>query len=86
MRDDTLDLVLVFTAREAVAVAVARAVLESAGIPFVTKGEGVQDLLGVGRFPGGYNIATGPVQFLVALPDAEEARALLVADPRSDPS
>ena len=83
---EKIDLVPVFAAGDPVAVAMARALLESAGIPFVTKGEGVQDLLGVGRFPGGFNLATGPVQFLVAREDADEARALLSENPPSDRS
>jgi putative signal transducing protein len=74
---EKIDLVPVFAAGDPVAVAMAKAVLESAGIPFVSKGEGVQDLLGVGRFPGGFNIATGPVQFLVRRGDAARAQALL---------
>jgi hypothetical protein len=75
--DEALDLVAVFATSDPVTIALAKAALQSAGIRFVTQGEGVQDLLGVGRYPGGFNIATGPVQFLVARADARDAAALL---------
>jgi len=82
---ERIDLVPVFAASDPIAVAMAKAALESAEIPFVTQGEGVQDLLGVGRFPGGFNIATGPVQFLVRRELASTARALLADAVRGDP-
>jgi hypothetical protein len=75
--DEALDLVVVLATSDPVTIALAKAALQSAEIRFVTQGEGVQDLLGVGRFPGGFNIATGPVQFRVARADAREAAALL---------
>ena len=81
MRNEDLELVTVFKAGDPLAVGLARAVLDAAGIPFVTKGEGVQDLIGVGRLWGGFNIATGPVQFLVERRDAEDAAALLSEGP-----
>jgi hypothetical protein len=43
----------------------------------VTKGEGIQDLFGWGRMPGGFSVVAGPVTFQVDEEDAEEARALL---------
>jgi hypothetical protein len=75
--DQALDLVAVLATSDPVTIALAKGALQAAGIRFVTQGEGVQDLLGVGRFPGGFNIATGPVQFLVARGDAADAAALL---------
>jgi hypothetical protein len=47
--------------------------LEAAGIRFLTKGEGIQDLIGFGRLFGGFNIATGPVQIQVEHRDAADA-------------
>jgi hypothetical protein len=58
-------------------VAVARSVLESAGIQCFAKGEGVQDLFAWGRFGTGFNPFVGPVQLQVAAEDAEDAKALL---------
>jgi len=72
-----LELAIVFETWNGVLVAVARTLLESAGIPFVAQGETVQDYIGAGRFPGGYNLATGPVRFLVERRDAADAAAVL---------
>jgi len=57
--------------------AVAKSLLEEAGIQYFAKGEAVQDLFGVGRFGSGFNPFTGPVQLQVAVSDAEEAKRLL---------
>lgn len=67
----------VFQAGNAIALALAKAALESEGIPFVTQGEGVQDLIGLGRLPGGFNVATGPVRIHVRAGDADRALAVL---------
>ena len=71
------DLVTVFEAGDPALVALAKSVLESAGIEFAAKGEGVQDLFGFGRFPGGANLVTGPVAFQVSPEDADRAKSLL---------
>ncbi len=70
-------MVTVFQTANPVALALAKAALESQGIPFVTQGEGLQDLIGLGRFPGGFNIAAGPVRLHVDASDAELARKVL---------
>jgi hypothetical protein len=70
-------LVQVFAADNPVSVAFAKSTLESAGIGFVTKGDIARDLIGLGRFPSGMNLAVGSVQFLVDEHNAEEARQLL---------
>jgi hypothetical protein len=57
--------------------AVAKSLLEDAGIHYFAKGEAVQDLFGGGRFGFGFNPLTGPVQLQVAVSDAEEAKTLL---------
>ena len=71
------ELVTVFQTVNPVALALAKATLESEGISFVTQGEGLQDLIGLGRFPGGFNVAAGPVKLHVDTGDAELARELL---------
>jgi len=58
-------------------VAVAKSLLESAGIRFFAKGEAVQDLFAWGRFGTGFNPFVGPVQLQVAAEDADDAKALL---------
>jgi hypothetical protein len=45
-------------------------------IEYLVRGEGVQDLFGVGRL-GGYNCVAGPAEFWVNAEDAECARTLL---------
>jgi putative signal transducing protein len=71
------DLVTVFETGDPALVALAKSLLDSAGIEFATKGEALQDLLGLGRFPGGNNLVTGPVVFEVGPDDAEKARSML---------
>ena len=71
------DLVTVYETGDPSLVALAKSLLDSAGIEFATKGEALQDLLGLGRFPGGTNLVTGPVEFQVGPDDAEKARSML---------
>ncbi len=79
----TPELVTVFQTGNPIALALAKGALESAGIAFVSEGEGLQDLIGLGRFPGGFNVATGPVKIRVDTRDAEAAREALadIANP-----
>jgi len=72
-----MSLVTILATSNQVLIAVAKSALESAGIPFVVQGEGVQDLVGLGRFPGGLNLVTGPMQIQVTAENADEARGLL---------
>lgn len=71
------DLVTVFEAGDPTLVALAKSLLDSAGIEFTTKGDALQDLLGLGRFPAGTNLLAGPVVFEVVAGDAERAKSLL---------
>ena len=57
-------------------IALAKSLLDEAGIPYLSQGEPLQEVVGVGRF-GGYNIAVGPVEILVSAQDAGKARAIL---------
>lgn len=61
----------------AVVIALAKAALDAEQIRYVTEGEGVQDLIGMGRFPAGYNAVTGPVRIQVTAEDVERAREAL---------
>ena len=69
--------VTVFEGGDPIVVAMAKGILESAGIRFMAKGEGIQDLFGAGRFPGGVNLLTGPVRLQVAREYSVQARRLL---------
>ena len=71
-------LVTVLRTGNPVLIAVAKVALDAEGIRYVVEGEGVQDLIGMGRFPVGYNAVTGPVRIQVAAQNAEQARQALV--------
>lgn len=58
--------------------AVAKSLLDDAGIPYFAKGEGIQDLFGAGRLGTGFSPIVGPVELQVAEDDATEANALLI--------
>jgi hypothetical protein len=72
-----LKLVTVFESGDPALIALAKSLLESAGIRFLTQGEGIQDLFGWGRAPGSFSIVAGPVRFQVNEQDVKEARAVL---------
>lgn len=58
-------------------IAFIKSLFEDADIPLLVKGEGVQDLFGMGRLGTGYNFITGPVQIQVPKSKFEEAQELL---------
>jgi hypothetical protein len=61
---------------DAVQLAIARSILEEAGIVYHVVGDLAQDLFGLGRI-GGHNFITGAPQLRVERERAEDARALL---------
>jgi len=58
-------------------IAVAKTILDEANIGYVVKGEGVENLLGVGVVGTGFNPVTGAMQVQVLEKNAAEARELL---------
>jgi Putative prokaryotic signal transducing protein len=72
-----LELVTVLASGDPGLMAVAKSLIQSAGIPFLVQGEGVQDLFGVGRIGSGFNVVTGPARLQVGADDADDARAVL---------
>jgi hypothetical protein len=72
-----LELVPVFRTGDAGLIALAKSLLEGEAIEYLARGDGIQDLVGWGRFGGGFNYAVGPVEFVVRIDDAPRARALL---------
>jgi hypothetical protein len=72
-----LELVTVFKTGDPGLIAVVKSILQSAEIPFTTKGEGIQDLTGVGRLGSGYNPAFGPVEVQVSSADVTDTSVLL---------
>jgi len=74
-RAEHLELVTVLASHDPGLMAVAKSMLQSAGIRFVVEGEGVQDLFGLGRL--GFNPITGPAALRVRADEADDARVLL---------
>ena len=74
---DHLELVTVLASGDPGLMAIAKSLLQSADIPFLVQGEGVQDLFGVGRIGSGFNLVTGPARLQVGADDAPDARELL---------
>jgi hypothetical protein len=72
-----VDLVTVLSAPDGNIVAVAKSLLESAGIRCIARGEGLQELFAGGRIGAGFNPAMGPVEIQVLPEDEVEARRIL---------
>ena len=70
-------LVTVFATGNAGLIAVAKSILEDAGIPNFAKGEGLQNLFGIGVVGTGFNPVVGPVQIQVPRDCEEDAKGLL---------
>lgn len=68
-------LVTVLASSDQVIIALAKSMLEDAGIKYFAKGESLQNLFGIGRI--GYNPISGPVQIQVNSEDAEAAGDIL---------
>ncbi len=73
------DLVCVFRTGDEGLVAIVKSILDGEGIPYIARGADLQDLFGIGRIGGGFNIVVGSVDFMVGPDDAERARAVLEA-------
>ena len=82
-------LVPVFATGDAGVIALAKSLLDAEEIDYFVRGDGLQDLFGLGRMTG-YSFAMGPAEFLVRADDEERARALLsdlvAPQPERDPS
>jgi len=72
-----VDPVCVFRSGHLGRIAVAKSILQSADVPFVVLNEVTQNLIAMGNFPYGFNIALGGVQIMVSRTDAEDARAMV---------
>ncbi|HEV7516724.1 MAG TPA: DUF2007 domain-containing protein [Thermoanaerobaculia bacterium] len=74
---DPGDVVTVFATGDPVALLTAKSLLEEAGIPCFTRGEGTQDLFGMGRLGTGFSLIAGPMEIRVGARRAREAEDLL---------
>ena len=75
--DPDIQLVPVLQTGDAALIAIAKSLLDAEDIPYLVRGEGVQDLFGWGRLATGFNVITGVPVFFVREDDAERARLLL---------
>jgi hypothetical protein len=83
-----VELVPVLATGDAGLIALAKSLLEGETIDYFLRGDGLQDLFGLGRMTG-YSFAMGPAEFLVRAEDADRARELLeglAPDPERDSS
>jgi hypothetical protein len=74
---DPGDVETVFATGDPVVLVTAKSLLDEAGIPYLTRGEGIQDLFGMGRLGTGFSILAGPVEIQVGAHRAQEAADLL---------
>jgi hypothetical protein len=74
-----VELVKVYECGNAALVPLVESILADADIEYMTKGEGLQDLFGWGRFGSNMNYVIGPVEFYVRADAADEARTALEA-------
>jgi len=70
------ELVSVFATGDAGLIAIAKSLLESESIDYFVRGDGLQDLAGLGRITG-FSYVFGPAEFWVRQEDAVRARELL---------
>ena len=70
------ELVSVLATGDSGLIAVAKSLLEGAGIDYFVRGDGLQDLVGLGRITG-FSYAFGPAEVWVRAEDAEQVRELL---------
>ncbi len=71
-----VELVRVFATGDAGLIAVAQSLLDGEEIDYFVRGDGLQDLFGLGRSTG-YSFAMGAAEFWVRGEDAERSRELL---------
>src|SRR5258708_37906656 len=77
------ELVSIMATGDAGLIAVAKSLLEGEEIDYFVRGEGLQDLFGLGRATG-FSFAMGPAEFWVREDDAARARELLKGLTASD--
>ena len=74
---DHENLVPVYETGNGAIIAIVKSILDEANIKYLTEGEGVENLIGVGVIGTGFNPVTGPVIFKVMPEDEAYAKELL---------
>ena len=79
MRNDPepLDLVTIIESTDATLLTLMKARLDEAEIPYLARGEALQNLFGLGQLGTGFNPLIGAVRIEVRRDQADAARALL---------
>jgi hypothetical protein len=72
-----IELVPIFRAGDEGKIVLAKSLLESEGIEYLVRGDGLQDLFGLGRLAIGFSNVVGPAEFVVRKADEARARELL---------
>ncbi len=91
VQHEARETVVVFSTGSAPLLSLAESLLRSGGIEYISRGSGLQDLLGAGRL-GGFNPIAGPAELIVDAEFTDEAHALLSdlseepAEPREVPA
>ncbi len=75
-----LELVTILETGDQSLAAVAKSVLDGAGIPCIARNERLQNLFGWGTIGTGFNVAMGPIRLQVLREDVPVARELMVAN------
>jgi hypothetical protein len=77
MKQDKEKLVTVLSTGNEAIIALAKSILDDAGIRYFAKNEGVENLIGVGVIGTGFNPVIGPIELQVLEEDEKEAKTLL---------
>ena len=78
---EPFEMVTVLETGDQTLVAVAKSILDSAGIPCIARNEALQNLFGWGSVGTGFNAAMGPIRLQVLREDEPVARELLKTTP-----
>ena len=80
-----LQIVTVLATGDPLRMEMAKSLLDSAGLDYWVKGDGLQDLFGAGRLGSGFNFTVGPMLLQVDKSDEADARAILAEVPSDAP-
>jgi Putative prokaryotic signal transducing protein len=80
-----LRVVTVLSTGDPVRLEIAKSLLDSGGVDYWVKGEGLQSLFGAGRLGTGFNVAIGPMLLQVDEEDESDARVILSEIPLDAP-
>lgn len=72
-----VELKTILTTGDPSTIAIAKSMLQEAGILHNVKHENLQDLLGAGRIGSGFNVIAGPAEIQVAAQDVSQASEVL---------